>query len=79
MDKYNVIHYDLKPRNVMFHDGLIKILDFGLCKVNTTNETKMQLTSPGAGTYYYLPPQAFESDARISGKVDIWSLGVIFY
>ena len=56
MDKHNVIHYDLKPRNIMFHEGIVKVLDFGLCKVNNTNETKMDLTTPGAGTYYYLPP-----------------------
>jgi tousled-like kinase len=27
-----VIHYDLKPQNIMFHKGKIKITDFGLCK-----------------------------------------------
>ena len=27
-----IIHYDLKPQNIMFHEGLIKILDFGLTK-----------------------------------------------
>ena len=31
-----VIHYDLKPQNIMFHKGKIKITDFGLCK--TTKE-----------------------------------------
>lgn len=31
--KERVIHYDLKPGNIMFHNGIIKILDFGLCKV----------------------------------------------
>jgi tousled-like kinase len=27
-----IIHYDLKPQNIMFNKGLIKILDFGLTK-----------------------------------------------
>jgi tousled-like kinase len=31
-----VIHYDLKPQNIMFQKGKVKITDFGLCK--TTNE-----------------------------------------
>lgn len=30
-----VIHYDLKPQNIIFNKGKIKIADFGLCK--TTN------------------------------------------
>lgn len=28
-----VIHYDLKPSNIIHHYGIIKILDFGLCKL----------------------------------------------
>ncbi len=41
----------------------------------------MELTSQGAGTYWYLPPECFEKGqtARISSKVDVWSAGVIFY
>ena len=27
-----VIHYDLKPQNILFHKGRVKITDFGLCK-----------------------------------------------
>ena len=42
------------------------------------------LTSPGAGTYWYLPPECFcnpsaETPTRISAKVDVWSIGVILY
>lgn len=79
--KEKVIHYDLKPGNIIFHQGAIKILDFGLCKVmNEGDETKMELTSQGVGTYYYLPPETFEAyDPKICSKVDIWSLGVIFF
>ena len=31
--KMKIIHYDLKPQNIIFHEGEIKITDFGLCKV----------------------------------------------
>ena len=31
--KERIIHYDLKPSNIMFHEGAIKILDFGLSKI----------------------------------------------
>jgi len=45
----------------------------------------MELTSQGAGTYWYLPPECFvittsdQQPVRISNKVDVWSIGVIFY
>lgn len=78
-----IIHYDLKPQNILFHNGISKISDFGLCKVMNTEDTKLELTSQGVGTYYYLPPECFirdrENPILISTKVDIWSLGVIFY
>lgn len=28
-----IIHFDLKPSNIIFHQGIVKILDFGLCKL----------------------------------------------
>ena len=30
--KSKIIHYDLKPQNILFHHGEIKISDFGLSK-----------------------------------------------
>lgn len=85
-----VIHYDLKPGNVLLSRGSgtgdIKITDFGLCKaINGDDigvESERDLASRGAGTYWYLPPECFvlgKDLAKISSKVDVWSLGVIFY
>ncbi|RUS88153.1 hypothetical protein EGW08_004115 [Elysia chlorotica] len=85
-----VIHYDLKPGNILLGSGSvsgeIKITDFGLSKVMDENnfqpEVGMDLTSQGAGTYWYLPPECFvvgKTPPKISSKVDVWSVGVIFY
>jgi tousled-like kinase len=49
---------------------------------NYNPEHGMDLTSQGAGTYWYLPPECFvvgKSPPKISSKVDVWSVGVIFY
>ena len=86
-----IIHYDLKPGNILLTGGNvlsgdIKITDFGLSKimdeeVYNPNEG-MDLTSQGAGTYWYLPPECFvvgKAPPKISSKVDVWSVGVIFY
>eukprot|EP01130_Rhizamoeba_saxonica_P017088 TRINITY_DN8125_c0_g1_i2.p1 TRINITY_DN8125_c0_g1~~TRINITY_DN8125_c0_g1_i2.p1 ORF type:complete len:416 (-),score=84.98 TRINITY_DN8125_c0_g1_i2:92-1339(-) len=78
-----IIHYDLKPGNILFDgNGQVKITDFGLSKVLEEDTDNMELTSQGAGTYWYLPPECFEigqSPVMISPKVDVWSCGIILY
>eukprot|EP00898_Chlorokybus_atmophyticus_P002224 jgi/Chlat1/3001/Chrsp2S04716 len=79
-----VIHYDLKPGNILFDvNGRAKLTDFGLSKiVEEIGIDSMELTSQGAGTYWYLPPECFEMSGkppRISSKVDVWAAGVILY
>ncbi|CAF0930549.1 unnamed protein product [Adineta steineri] len=85
-----VIHYDLKPGNVLLgtrnNSGEIKITDFGLSKQMHEDafdaDDGMDLTSQGAGTYWYLPPEVFvqgPNPPKISSKVDVWSVGCIFY
>lgn len=69
----SIIHYDLKPQNLIFHQGMLKIADFGLCKAMDNKHTKIELTSVGVGTYWYLPPECFniseDSTPKISQKV----------
>ncbi|CAI2348354.1 unnamed protein product [Caenorhabditis sp. 36 PRJEB53466] len=83
-----IIHYDLKPANILLESGntsgAIKITDFGLSKImegeNDDHDVGIELTSQFAGTYWYLPPETFLVPApKITSKVDVWSIGVIFY
>lgn len=83
-----IIHYDLKPGNILLVNGTacgeIKITDFGLSKIvdDDSSSDGLELTSQGAGTYWYLPPECFvvgKDPPKISNKVDVWSVGVIFY
>lgn len=53
--------------------GEVKITDFGLSKVmDSSDDDSMELTSQGAGTYWYLPPECFvvgKEPPKISSKV----------
>lgn len=84
--KETVIHYDLKPANILIDEHQeVRITDFGLSKLlqNQGDMTSMELTSPGAGTYWYLAPECLTRRGspapKINGKVDVWSTGVILF
>jgi serine/threonine protein kinase len=74
-----VVHYDLKPDNVMLcPDGSIRLIDFGLAHAVVT--TRFVLTGPPAalGSADYVAP---EQIARKRGRksVDIYGVGAILY
>ena len=47
LNKYNIMHRDLKPDNIFFSNGVVKLGDFGFCKsLEKANMTKTMLGSP---------------------------------
>ncbi|MEO8663541.1 MAG: serine/threonine-protein kinase, partial [Bryobacteraceae bacterium] len=74
-------HRDLKHSNIMVtRDGVVKLLDFGIAKVQLNVAQAPDLTSPD---YRLLTPN-FASPEQVSGGAiskasDIYSLGVILY
>ena len=43
----------------MLEKGVVKILDFGLSKQIDNENSRVELTTHGVGTYWYLPPETF--------------------
>jgi eukaryotic-like serine/threonine-protein kinase len=83
----DVIHRDLKSGNVMLNrEGQIKLLDFGLSKIQRRSEVPSSLQNPDTkdssdaivGTPPYWPPEVLKH-YRIDIRSDIWSLGVLLY
>ena len=75
-----LVHRDLKPANLMRVDGpelTVKIIDFGLTKATTANET--DITDGGVvGTPAFASPEQF-SGAGTDSRSDLHSLGVTLW
>ncbi|KAK8841375.1 hypothetical protein M9Y10_026990 [Tritrichomonas musculus] len=77
----NIIHRDLKPENVLENEYLFPVIsDFGLSKVNHTNDQSMTQQSVVSlkGTIMYIAPEILASN-EYSKEGDIYAYGLLAY
>jgi serine/threonine protein kinase/Flp pilus assembly protein TadD len=73
-----VVHRDVKPENVMMHEGEAMVTDFGIAKALSGSETLTQ-TGMSLGTPAYMSPEQASGEHEIDGRSDIYSLGCMLY
>lgn len=81
-----VLHRDIKPSNIVLMQernigpGSIRILDFGIAKINSNSTQTQELTRTGMviGSPLYMSPEQ-SIGKRMDWRTDIYSLGCVLY
>ncbi|MBM4357755.1 MAG: protein kinase [Deltaproteobacteria bacterium] len=78
-----IVHRDLKPANLFLarhgSRSIVKVLDFGISRLNAPGEVRLTQTQAAFGTPLYMSPEAILSTKHADERADVWALGVILY
>jgi serine/threonine protein kinase len=74
-----IVHYDIKPRNVMLcDDGSIRLIDFGVAHALVAGRFAFAGRAPQLATADYVAPEQI-GGRRGQTSVDIYGVGVLLY
>src|SRR5262245_32594102 len=78
---YGIVHRDLKPANLFLTrrpDGtpLVKVLDFGISKVQSEGVDKLTKTSAMLGSALYMSPEQMQHTRSVDLRTDVYALGI---
>jgi len=72
---HGIVHRDMKPGNVFYEDGYVKIGDYGLSKFISVTRHSLQTAS--VGTVHYMAPEV--GSGHYHRGIDIYAVGVMLY
>ncbi len=73
MHKQNYFHRDMKPENLLYYEGTVKIADFGLVKEISSPPPMTDYVS----TRWYRAPEVLLRSPKYGAPIDIFALGAI--
>ena len=78
--RQGVVHRDVKPENILFHEGEVVLADFGIAlALREAGGNRLTETGLSLGTPQYMSPEQATGDRALDARSDIYSLGAVLY
>jgi len=78
--KRGVVHRDVKPENILLHDGRPMVADFGIAlAVKEAGGQRMTQTGLSLGTPQYMAPEQAMGEKTVDARADVFALGAVTY
>lgn len=73
------VHRDLNPKNILFHDGKWKLIDFGIALIRGAPEPRLKYLRSAWGSKNYAPPEQATSFGGVTPAADIYAFGCLLH
>ncbi|KAG8449258.1 hypothetical protein GDO86_016070 [Hymenochirus boettgeri] len=70
-----IFHRDVKPENILIKQDVLKLGDFGSCRSVFSKQPYTEYIS----TRWYRAPECLLTDGYYTFKMDVWSVGCVFF